>query len=96
MRQEIERLEGRRRFLSEQAQLSTIELTAREGPGETETLSAGIQGVWGASVDALSIFLQRVLLIVVSIVPWLPLIGVLALAWWRIRRRRASTPPSVA
>ena len=58
-------------------------------PAATPTFATRIARRFQSSLDSLSDFLQGVILAVVSVIPWLPVWGVvLALAWLIARRIR--------
>lgn len=99
VRTEIERLEGRRRFLENQSSLSTIKVTLRPagvlaGAG-TRGLSHGLKQAFSNGIDvALSITLG-LLQIIIALIPVfllivLPLVLLLRLL---LRRRRRNAPP---
>lgn len=88
LRGNIERAEGRLKFLTIMSALSTITLTAREEVNyvppttpEPPTFLSRVQGTFSRSVSSLRDFGESVGLFLVALVPWLPvlLIGVFLL-----------------
>jgi hypothetical protein len=96
VREEIERMEGRLRFLANRVELTTITITAREEvdyePPQAPTFTGKVQSTWSQSLTALGRTLEALALTVVALFPWfvlLLLIGTpfaMGLArWWRRR-----------
>lgn len=86
-RAEIERIEGRLKYLTSQTDLSTITLTVRE---EREYTPAAVKGFGGRvgerfrwSLGQIRLFGENLVLAAVAAAPWVP--GVL-LAGWLLRR----------
>ncbi|MAT69355.1 MAG: hypothetical protein CMJ58_07485 [Planctomycetaceae bacterium] len=98
VRGEIERMQGRLRYLSNRVELTTITITAREEhdyvPPVAPTFANQITAAWGNSLAALAEFGQRLTLAVVAATPWLAIIAAVTLpaAWLLRRRRQRSTP----
>jgi hypothetical protein len=94
VRGEIEQMQGRIRFLANQAALSTVTIAATELKGYQPPISPnfGVQVVrtFGSSVARLADFGKNLALVLVAIVPWLPVVLiVMLLVRWLVRRRRA-------
>jgi hypothetical protein len=102
VRGEIERAQGRRNYLQNRVQLSTINVTLREIKDykpTAPTFAARIGDTFGRSWEALLDFGQGLVLVGVALAPWTPLWLplVLALAWSvrrlvRISRESARAP----
>ena len=100
VREEIERVEGRLRYLSDRVAMTTITIDAREQrnyiPPETPTLSGKIAQTFRASIDTLWQAAEATILLVVAI---LPFVGVLLIIFvplvlvLRWLARRSSRPP---
>jgi hypothetical protein len=93
VREEIERFEGRIRYLADQTDLTTVTIHASERrqftPAAAPGLGTRIERRFQLSLDSLRRFGENLLLGFVGLVPWLPLLAVgLGLAWWAFRRMR--------
>ncbi len=91
VRQQIERVEGRMKYLETRAAFSTVTLTLREikdyQPPTAPTFGDRVARTFGGSWDALVTFGEGVALFVVAISVWLPLIIPLGIATvWVLRR----------
>jgi hypothetical protein len=87
VRGDIERAQGRRNYLQNRVQLSTLTVTLREikdyKPPSTPTFGSQISETFGKSWEALLDFGQALVLIAVALAPWAPLWlpALIALAW---------------
>lgn len=87
VRGDIERAQGRRNYLQNRVQLSTLTVTLREikdyKPPSTPTFGTRIGDTFGKSWEALLDFGEGLVLIVVALAPWAPLWlpAVIALVW---------------
>ncbi|MER3496392.1 MAG: hypothetical protein C4320_06125 [Armatimonadota bacterium] len=95
VRGEIERVEGRLRYLSHQTEMSTVTVTLREvrnyRPEGPPTLASQVKRSFTGSIDALAAFVTATLLFIVAVTPWLivPLIILAALTGrHRVRQRK--------
>jgi hypothetical protein len=95
VREEIERVEGRLRVLSEQTSLATITLTVTEVkdyvPEEPPGYMKRVREAFRASVEALVTVAQELSIALVALAPWIGALLVLAIPViliWRIARRR--------
>ena len=91
VRGDIERLQGRRNYLLNRVQLSTIHLTLREikdyKPPTAPTFGSRIQDNFATSWEALVNFVQDLFLVGVSLTPWMPLLlPTMVLGVWGVRR----------
>ena len=94
VREEIERMEGRMRFLSDRTSLATVTLRCREQksyqPAEAPTFVSRIQQSWSSSLRSLQITGQNFLIGFVALVPWVLVLGLpLLLLIWRVIKRRS-------
>lgn len=91
VREEIERMEGRLRFLANRVDLTTITIYAREDfdyvPPQAPGFLSKVETTWSQSLIALSRFGEGIALMAVAIAPWLVVLAVLALPVliWRFR-----------
>jgi hypothetical protein len=92
VREEIERMEGRRRFLANQTEMTTITVTVQELvgllPREKPTFGNQIERAFTESVVGLGEFFKRIVLGVIALLPWLVVFGILAFPVARMVRRR--------
>jgi hypothetical protein len=91
VRGDIERAQGRRNYLLNKVQLSTVNLTLREIKGYTPptapTFGSRVSETFSSSWDAVVTFGERLVLVGVALVPWAPLwLPLLALGAWGVRR----------
>lgn len=103
VRGEIEKVEGRKKFLENQASLSTIRLRIQT----SAAISASGSGFFYRLTDAVSTgfdaalsFILGLVTVLIAVIPFLlficlPLILVLRYLWKRIRRRRTATEIAV-
>ncbi len=97
VRGEIETMQGRIRYLANLSTLSTVTITATEVqdyvPPVQPTIGTRIARTFQRSVENLGEFLMTLVLAVVALLPWVPIVLVLALPLVvilrSIRRRRA-------
>ena len=82
VRDEIERMQGRMRVLTDQSSLATITIQVREEqeyvPKTAPTLSSRLGSTWASSLEILRRAGEGLLLVGVALVPWLVTIGTLA------------------
>jgi hypothetical protein len=100
VREEIERVEGRLRYLADRVALTTITIDAREqrdyAPPETPSLAGKIAQTFQASLDVLWQATEAGILLVVAIVPFLVLLLLVLLPLifcLRWLARRSQRPP---
>jgi hypothetical protein len=103
VREEIERMEGRKRLLENLTSLTTVTLTIHERvkytPERAPTFATRIARTFQTSLDSVVSFGEAIVLFFVAIAPWLPMLVVVALAvllfvrWlFRLYRRQTSLP----
>jgi hypothetical protein len=92
VREEVERMEGRLRFLANQTDLSTVEITLREikgyRPEGPPSLATQARRTFGASLAGLAEFARALVLFVVALVPWAAVGGAVGVPLYLARRRR--------
>ncbi len=97
VRTEIERLEGRRRFLENQTSLSTIKVTLRPPAPLVSTtgFSHSVRSAFGDGIDAAAAIILVLIRVLIALVPVLlfivlPLALLVRFALRRLRRRGAA------
>lgn len=97
VREEIERIQGRLRFLSNQTDLTTITITVQErenGPKNGPSFVSQISGTFAGSLKAMADFFRGLTLAATALLPWLIVAGGIGLPFYlRRKRRRASSVP---
>lgn len=108
VREEIERMQGRLRVLTDQTALATVTVTVEQirgyEPVEEPTYGARVKRAFRSSLDALVTMAADVSIVIVSLLPWIAVLLVLCLlavpfVWigrriWR-RRQKRQHPPEV-
>jgi hypothetical protein len=96
VRGEIERIEGRRRFLENQSSLSTIKITLQPPAplvaAETAGFFAGVRRAFGDGLDLAASIVLAAVRVVVTLIPVAVLLLLPAALLWRFARRRLSRP----
>ena len=92
VRGEIERMEGRLRYLKDRTSLTTVTIDVREDktyvPPAPPTLASRVASSWTGSLGGLQKFAENALVVVVALVPWaFVLLVVLVPFSWYLRRR---------
>ena len=93
VREEIERMEGRLRFLQNRTAYATVTVNAREEkdyvPPQAPTFRSQIGTTWDRSLESLRLFGKGTVIVAVALTPWLPLLlVVLLVVIWLLRRLR--------
>jgi uncharacterized coiled-coil protein SlyX len=94
VREEIERMEGRLRYLKDRVELTTITISAREEvdyvPPQAPTFTGKVQTTWTQSLTVMQQAAEGLALVVVALIPWLVLFAILLFPFliWLARRRR--------
>lgn len=96
-RGEIERAEGRLKYLAAVTSFSTINLIVREiqdyVPPTVPTFGSDVTDAFSKSYQSLVRFGRNAVLVVVSIAPWLPVLLVGGFLGWKVIRRMQPSPP---
>jgi hypothetical protein len=95
VRGQIERIEGRRRFLERRSEFTTINLTLRDVRASTSGRQSGwdLKGTLEDALSALTESLQVLGRIAIWLVVMFPVYGLpFLLIWWLVRRRRHPAP----
>ncbi|HTN76894.1 MAG TPA: DUF4349 domain-containing protein [Pirellulaceae bacterium] len=92
IRQEIERMEGQLRVMTDRIALSTITIHAREQhdyqPPEAPTFAGKIHTAWSESLALLRQLGENIALAIVWSAPWLAVVGSLLLPLWLLARNQ--------
>lgn len=97
VREELERMQGRLRFLTDRTSLTTVELSVAEihnyEPAQAATLATRLRRSLEQSATALQSSGEALLVAAAGVVPWLPVVALgVSLAYflvrWPLRRRR--------
>lgn len=98
VREELERLQGRVRLLTDRSEMSTVSLTVREVqgyvPAESPTFATRLGRTWDETLTGLLTAGQGIVLFGVAAVPWLLILAVPALLAWRVLRRMTRRRPA--
>lgn len=91
VREEIERMQGRMRVLTDLTSLTTVTLTINEiknyEPPQAPTLATRIRRAFGGSIDAMQDLGEGLLVAAAALVPWLPLLALLGIAFFWLARK---------
>jgi hypothetical protein len=97
VREEIELMEGRKRLLSDQIDLTTVDLAVQEikgyVPEERPTYVTRVRRAFQSSIESLVSAAIETSILAVALAPWLPLLLVAGLLLWAWRRRRRANRP---
>lgn len=88
VREEIERMEGRLRYLKERIRLATVTIRCREQqeyhPAAAPTLGSRLRQAFVGSMAAMQKFTTSLLVVFVALLPWLLVLSLLAVAFTRV------------
>jgi hypothetical protein len=91
VRTEIEQMQGRHRYLTNQTDFSTVTISVSElrdyTPPVSPTLATEVSRTFRSSLEALLKFGRGTLLLAVALAPWIPLLALVFLAIWVLVRR---------
>jgi type II secretory pathway pseudopilin PulG len=94
VRGEIEQMEGRLRYLTNRAELTTVSIFAREVddyvPPQAPSFANRIQRAWTDSLDSMATFGQQAVVALVYAFPWIIVLGVVLVpGLWYVRKRNS-------
>jgi hypothetical protein len=94
VRGEIEQMEGRLRYLTNRAELTTVSIVAREVddyvPPQAPSFANQIQRAWTNSLQSMQNFAQRAVVAGVYAFPWIILLGVVLVpGLWYAKKRNS-------
>ena len=91
VREEVERMEGRIRFLNDQTSYATITINCREDASDkpivAPTFAIQIKNSWSNSINSLKIVVQQAIIALVALAPWLTILCVIGLFFFGTLRR---------
>ena len=94
VRETIERLEGRMRYLKDRVSMTTITLNVREDadyqPPQALSFGSSIADVWDKSIGAMGAFFKGAILALVALSPWLLIVITMGYLLYRFFRRLAT------
>ncbi len=91
VREEIERIQGRLRFLTNQTDLTTVNITVDERGNDAKSspvFATEIGRAFAGSVKAMGDFARGLTLVTIALLPWLLLAGAIGLPFYLRRRNR--------
>jgi len=93
VREEVERMQGRLRYLTNRVALATVTINLREErayePAEVPAFAARVEQAWSASVLSLRRLGESLTIAVVVLTPWLVIIlPITAIGWYLLRRSK--------
>ena len=92
VREEIERMEGRLRFLKERTSLATVTISCREQkeyqPLAAPSLTARIGTAWSDSTGAMQSLAESALICLIAFLPWTALLSLILFVAYRTIRSR--------
>ncbi len=99
VREEIERMQGRLRYLADRVAMTSVDITAYERrdyrPPEA-TFAGRIRATFWRSLDALGELAQTFVLVLVGLAPWFVVLLLLVTPLvWVVRRRIKRLPPTI-
>ena len=100
VREEIERMEGRMRVLTDQTSLATVKLRVSEEatyvPPAAPTLGDRVAASWGGSIASIGRISSGAVIAAVALIPWAVIIVPLSWIAYRFRERLRGRPRSGA
>ena len=91
VRETIERLEGKMRYLKDRVSMTTITLNVREDadyqPPQALSFSSSIADAWDKSIGAMGVFFKGAILTIVAMSPWLLIVFTMGYLLYRFFRR---------
>jgi hypothetical protein len=96
VREEIEVSQGQLKRWSQLTEFATLVLSVRERkdyvPPTSPSFGKNISRTFGGSLDALTNFLQGIVLVLVALVPWIPVMALIVVPIWYVIRRSLRSP----
>lgn len=93
IREEIERMEGRKRFLDNRTNLATLDITFTQPPGWGRGIFDPLRGAAQRALGALTTSLALLVIVIFAGLPWIGLLLLMSwlalrfLRWWLKRKR---------
>jgi hypothetical protein len=94
VREEIERIQGRLRFLTNQTDLTTVTITVNEvknGSSSSPRFLSEIGNTLSSSLHSMGDFVRGLTLVVIAVLPWLLVSAGIGLPFYLRRRRKLAT-----
>ncbi len=91
VREEIERMEGRLRFLKDRTSLATVTINCREQkeyePPEAPTFVSRASQSWSGSLHSLRFTAENLVIGLIAVAPWLVVLSIPVVVAWKLAKR---------